>query len=99
MSKVEDVKNCWLMAIVTMLQIIGLIVGNLYFTSRVTSLESEIRALQKDLEESKELMKERINNLDHVLLEKIKNATLSMSTTKSSKSSGSMIYFDVEGES
>lgn len=76
MSKVEDVKNCWLLTIVTILAIIGLLLGNLYYASKVSSLESEVKALQKGLDEVDALMKERLNSLDGIILERLRNVSI-----------------------
>lgn len=68
----ENVRNCWLVAIVTILAIVGLITGHVFYTYRLSSVDATQKMLHEKVNELDELVKERTSQLDKLVEEKVK---------------------------
>lgn len=72
MDKTENTKNCWLVSITSMVAIIGLIIGLVYYSNQLSASEAKHTALQDQVDRLNNVVKERLRDLDRLVEEKVK---------------------------
>lgn len=72
MNKTENTKNCWLVSITSMVAIIGLIIGLVYYSNQLSASEAKHTALQDQVDRLNNVVKERLKDLDRLVEEKVK---------------------------